>query len=208
MEVKICGMTNREDVMAALEGGADYVGFVLYPSSPRGITPLAAARLLDQVTVPCRAVAVCVNMSRAEVLRVVADCNLFAVQLHGDEPVAEFMDLGLTTWRAVKLVQGEGKARPDPADWPANRYVVDAAVPGMYGGTGETADWDQARRFAARVPTMLAGGLTPGNVAAAIGAVRPLGVDATSGVEASPGRKDCKKMHEFIENAKRSLPAS
>lgn len=200
MEVKICGTTTRDDALLALDAGADYLGFVLYPDSPRGITPLAMACILDGIDRPCRAVPVCVNMPRAEVEKIVADCALFAVQLHGDERPEEFAAFGMSIWRAVKLV-GE-RSDPNAAVWPAERFVVDAAVPGMYGGTGVTADWDAAQAFSRRRSTMLAGGLTPENVSAAVERVQPLGVDVASGIEAQPGRKDPDKVREFIARAK------
>ena len=99
-------------------------------------------------------------------------------------------------WRAVWLENGA--CRPVPADWPAARYVVDASVPGMYGGTGATADWEHAARVAESVQVMLAGGLTPDNVADAIRVVAPAGVDVSGGVERSPGQKDLVKMARFL----------
>jgi phosphoribosylanthranilate isomerase len=127
---------------------------------------------------------------------------LYAVQIHGDETAGEFRGAGLTVWRAVRL--GGGTYRPDPASWPAERYVVDAAVPGQYGGTGRPADWQAASALARRFPVMLAGGLTPRNVADAVRAVRPVGVDVASGVEIEPGRKDRRKVAAFIGAARQA----
>ena len=200
-EVKICGLTRREDASAALDAGADYLGFVVYPESPRGITPLRMVRILGGLATPCRAVGVFVNAPRGEVEKIAADASLHAVQIHGDEPPGAFADMPLPVWRAVKL-GGEHGPLPRPGDWPAERYVVDAAVRGLYGGTGQTADWDRAAAFAAAYPAMLAGGLTPDNVAEAIRAVKPLGVDVASGVEAEPGRKDHVKLRAFLKAAR------
>ncbi|MBM4143878.1 MAG: phosphoribosylanthranilate isomerase [Lentisphaerae bacterium] len=200
VEVKICGLTNQADARHALACGADYLGFVLYAGSPRGITPGAMRRILDGLGGTARAVAVFVNENAAVVRKVAEDCGLYAAQTHGDEDPAEFAALPVPVWRAVRMENGVW--RPDPGAWPAERYLVDASVPGAYGGTGVAADWDAAARLARSAPLMLAGGLTPENVAEAVRLVRPLGVDVVSGVEASPGRKDPVKVRRFISEAK------
>lgn len=201
LEIKICGLTNVEDAAAAARFGADYLGFVLYPKSPRATNAQAVAEILAALPPAVRAVGVFVNSKRAEIERVAADCRLHAVQLHGDERPEDFRELPLPVWRAVRF--RDGAWRPRPADWPgATRYVVDAAVPGRYGGTGVAADWEAAGRLAAERPVMLAGGLTLDNLAEAIRAVRPLGVDAASGVETEPGRKDHRRLRQFIERAR------
>jgi phosphoribosylanthranilate isomerase len=197
-EVKICGMTNRDDVMAALELGADYVGFVLYEKSPRGISASDMRQILEGIDVPLKAVAVFVNESRRNVEAIARDCALHAVQLNGDEKAGDFTDVPVPVWRAVRL-RGQ-ECSPDPGTFRAVRYVVDAVVPGMYGGTGVTADWDSAADLAASRPVMLAGGLDPDNVADAIRTVKPVGVDVASGVETEPGRKDRAKVRDFIRN--------
>jgi phosphoribosylanthranilate isomerase len=200
IEIKICGLTNVDDARVARDAGADYLGFVLYPKSPRGIAAVTLRAILDALDCPGRAVAVCVNLPRAEVECIARDAGLCAVQIHGDEPAGEFANFPVPVWRAVRV--GQAGATPDPAAWPAARYVVDAAAPGLYGGTGTPADWTEAARFAARRPTMLAGGLTPENVAEAIRRVRPLGVDVSSGVESAPGRKDWDRVRAFVERAR------
>lgn len=199
VEVKICGLTNRDDALAALEAGADYLGFVIYGGSPRGIAAGDAARILAGIGVPVRAVGVFVNESRANVEQIAGDCGLYAVQLHGDEEADDFVGMPVALWRSVRL---ENVTDGTLAEWGAERLVVDASVPGMYGGTGVAADWSAASRLAERCPVMLAGGLTPENVAEAIGVVRPLGVDTASGVEDRPGRKDLEKLREFVRKAK------
>jgi phosphoribosylanthranilate isomerase len=196
-EVKICGLTNRDDAAAAAAAGADYLGFVLYSGSPRGITAMDLARILDKLENMGNLVGVFVNEPRASVEKTAVDCGLCAVQIHGDEGPEGFVDFPVPVWRAV-CVEGS-TASPSPRAWPAARYVVDAAVAGMYGGTGQAADRDAAARLAAELPVMLAGGLRPDNVAAAVRAVRPLGVDTASGVEAEPGKKDHAKLKAFIE---------
>ncbi len=196
-QVKICGITNLADARAALEAGADYLGFVLYAKSPRHIAPAALRRVLDRLRADARVIVVAVNARRALIEKLAQDCRLHAVQLHGSERLDDWMDLPLPIWRAFHLQNGASD--PDPAQWPAARYVLDAFVPGRYGGTGQTADWKIAARLAKRMPLMLAGGLNPQNVAAAIRQVRPLGVDTAGGVEAAPGRKDRRKLEDFIK---------
>ncbi len=195
-EIKICGLTNKSDAVAALEMGADYLGFILYSGSPRGISAEDLRGILDNLGGIRNGVGVFVNESPSVVAKVAADCALCAVQMHGDEPVGAFDDFPLPVWRAVTF--RDGACCPDPSSWLAERYVVDAAVPGVYGGSGVTADWKAAAEMALRRPVMLAGGLTSENVAAAIRTVQPLGVDTASGVEAEPGRKDHSKMEAFI----------
>lgn len=203
IEVKICGMTSLDDARMALDLGADYIGFVLYRRSPRFVAPRKLRRIADQLPATARVVAVFVNETRRTVEQIAADCALHAVQLHGDEKPGAFEGLPITLWRAVRY-QGRTWV-PRPWLWPAERFVVDAAVRGQYGGTGRRTDWKAAARFAARRPVMLAGGLTPENVARAIRAVRPGGVDAVSGVESVPGRKDPVRMERFIRAAKAAV---
>jgi phosphoribosylanthranilate isomerase len=196
IEIKICGLTNRDDLCTAIEAGADYVGFVLYERSARGISVSRMQALLAGLAVPVRAVGVFVNMARAEVERVCRDTPLYAAQMHGDEDVSDFLGFPGRMWRAVALRGGQPV--PEPAGWPADRYVLDAAVAGQYGGTGVKADWDWAASMAQCWPVMLAGGLTALNVEDAVRRVRPRGVDVASGVEMSPGRKDPVKVRAFV----------
>ena len=196
VEIKICGLTNRVDAQAAIDMGADYLGFVLYPESPRAVTPEQLVDLLAGLRGEYRAVGVFVNESCESVERVVESCGLHAAQVHGDESAEAFSGTGCVLWRALWVE--DGLCRPDPAAWPAARYVVDASVPGLYGGTGVTADWEQAARVAESVQVMLAGGLTADNVAEAIRVVSPAGVDVSGGVERRPGKKDPAEIERFI----------
>jgi len=196
IQIKICGITNEADAEAAVEAGADYLGIIFHPPSPRFVSLEIARRIV----VAARGVPVAgvfVNASPGAVAAAVSYCGLGVAQRHGDEAGGGYDRVGARLWRAVKYESGRWK--PDPARWPAERYVVDAAVAGMYGGTGSLADWTEAAEIAARLPVMLAGGLTPGNVTRALGAVRPLlGVDVSGGVESAPGRKDREKMFDFV----------
>ena len=203
IDVKICGLTNIEDALAAAGLGADYLGFVLYPKSPRGIDAGRLARISERLPEEVKKVAVFVNTPREEVIRIAEDSGLHAVQIHGDEKASEFRDMPVRVWRAVSVA--DGVCVPVPSEWAAERYVVDAHVPGQYGGSGEMADWAFAHDLADECRVMLAGGLTPGNVAGSIRAVRPAGVDTASGVEEGPGKKDHRKVAEFISRAREAV---
>ncbi|MEI7880210.1 MAG: phosphoribosylanthranilate isomerase [bacterium] len=197
--VKICGLTNLDDARWALEQGADYLGFVLYPKSPRHVAVEALAKIVARLPEHARTVGVFVNMEPDLVKQIASDCRLSAVQLNGDEAPADFSDFSVPVWRAVRLEAG--RWNPVPEQWRAERFVLDAASP-AYGGSGLKIDWAVGRDFASRHPAMLAGGLEPDSVAEAIRQVRPMGVDVSSGVECSPGKKDFRKVAAFIANAR------
>ncbi len=200
MDIKICGLTNTADAQFAIEAGADYLGFVLYPDSPRGITVGALAKIRETLLQSIPLVAVMVNPSVAAAREAVEVGGAAFVQVHGAVDHANFVDFPYPLWRAVRA--GGSMLDPEPRDWPAERYLVDAAVPGQHGGTGVRADWRVAARLASKYPVMLAGGLTPEVVAEAIGVVRPAGVDVSSGVEGLPGRKDHALVRAFIQAAR------
>jgi phosphoribosylanthranilate isomerase len=206
VQVKICGLTSLDDALAAMDSGADYLGFNFYAKSPRHIEPEACARITAELSrreVQVKTVGVFVNHSPAEVAALLDECRLDLAQLHGDEQVEHLPEL---RGRAFKVVRGatpsedalQALAQFGPGQ-PA--FLLDAHAPGMYGGTGQLADWNAAGALAARYPIFLAGGLTPDNVAAAIAQVSPWGVDVASGVEAAPGKKDAAKMKAFVQNA-------
>ena len=198
--IKICGLTNYDDALAAREAGADYLGFVTYAKSPRAIEAAYLRAICEKLPAGARTAGVFVNAARAEVEKAACDCGLTVVQLHGDESGGEFHELAWPLWRAIRL--SGGLCRPLPENWPCDLYVVDAAPDGVYGGAGQTVDWNAAADFARRHAMLLAGGLTPENVSEAICAVRPAGVDVASGVESSPGRKDRAQVRLFIERAR------
>jgi len=202
LEIKICGITNIEDARAALVLEVDYLGFIFYPKSPRAVTAEQVKQILGELEEPCKAVGVFVNSPCEEVEGVVEACGLYAAQIHGDETAEMFAGSTLRLWRALKLMP-TGPV-PDPKKWAAERYVVDAAVPGAYGGTGVTADWEVARDVACACPVLLAGGLTPDNVGVAIRAVQPLGVDVSSGVELGKGKKDHERLKAFVTQARKA----
>lgn len=201
IDVKICGLTSLADACAALDAGADFLGFVLFPGSKRALTPSALARIADKLPRQTRLIGVFVDQAPTLIEQVAVDCRLYAAQLHGDECSEDYTGLTVPVWRAFRMV--DGMPRPAPGEWRADRFVMDAASTGLeYGGTGRTADWGAAARLARDRPLMLAGGLNPGNIARAIKTVRPLGVDVAGGVERAPGIKDVRLMREFIDAAR------
>jgi len=194
--IKFCGLRRQEDVDAALTAGADALGFVMWPESPRAATAAGIADLRSQAPVP--RVGVIVNLSPAEAREAVAVARLQALQLHGEEDPRAYVSLGVPIIRAVQL---RSQADVDAAlTLPADVTVlVDAAAGAARGGTGTTANWPLAAEVARRRPVILAGGLTPGNVGDAIRSVRPWGVDVSSGVESAPGVKDHAKLLAFAD---------
>jgi len=201
-EIKICGITNRDDAMRASELEVDFIGFIFYERSPRAVLSECVAPIVDELAGAVKPVGVFVDESPEHIAGVCERCGLYAAQLHGAESPGAFAALPLRLWRSVRC--GAGHCRPDPADWTVERFVVDADVPGRYGGTGQRADWTKAEALARRYPVMLAGGLTSDNVTQAIRAVGPRGVDVVSGTEQRPGIKDPVKLEAFV-NAVRSV---
>lgn len=203
IRVKICGITALEDALAAVEAGADLLGFNFYPKSPRYLTPEACVRLVASLPAPVLKVGVFVNEPAGDVARILAECGLDLAQLHGDEPPGELQSLG---GRAFKAFRGLGQQHAEfaAAGPGAPAFLIDGYSPALYGGTGQTADWSAARAIAEQYPILLAGGLTPENVGVAIAQAQPWGVDVASGVESAPGRKEHARVHAFIQAAKQA----
>jgi phosphoribosylanthranilate isomerase len=198
--VKICGITNLEDALAAVEAGADLLGFNFYRRSPRYVTPEVARGIIEKLPEPVASVGVFVNEPGPEAVeRIAREAGAGAAQLHGDE-TPEFCSRirGLLTIKALRVGPGYDAARA--AEFGTDAVLLDAFVKGEWGGTGHTFDWTLARRTRESVPKLfLAGGLTPANVAAAVEAVNPYAVDVCSGVESAPGRKSLRLMRRFVE---------
>ncbi len=207
MHIKICGLTTLDDAQAAIAAGADYLGFNFYPASPRYLKPETCAEILNQLRARrahVRTVGIFVNETPAQVRAVLDLCGLDLAQLHGAEPPEILQAL----WgRAYKAFRGAGQAHAAyaAAGPGAPAFLVDAYAPQAFGGTGQVADWPAAQALAAHYPLFLAGGLTPENVAEAVRQVKPWGVDVASGVEDAPGKKDAKKIKDFVAAAKGAL---
>jgi phosphoribosylanthranilate isomerase len=230
--VKICGLTNLDDARVAVAAGADLLGFIFYAKSPRYVTPERVAAIVqslrsDKVTEsPCHPltpspphpvtlspqfVGVFVNASVAEIQATVAQVGLDFVQLHGNETAEWFAPLAGRAYKAVRpadaaAAQAQAEAFAPLGCVAGPSLLIDAYDPNAYGGTGKQTDWHVAADLARQHPgLLLAGGLTPENVAAAIDVVQPWGVDVASGVEAEPGRKDHAKVRQFVAEVRARL---
>lgn len=203
MLIKICGITSLADARAAVNAGADALGFMFYRPSKRFITPMAARAIIDQLPAGIARVGVFVNAPEPEVREVVAVTGIDTLQFHGEETpefCAGFRPLRL--WKAFRVESADSlrHMRHFPA---VDAWLLDSHVAGSHGGTGRGFDWDLAigAKLKGR-PVILAGGLNPENVAAAVAQVRPYGIDVSSGVESAPGIKDHAKIAAFIRNAR------
>lgn len=204
LRVKICGITNHDDARHAADAGADELGFNFFPESPRYVTQETAAAIVDEIGSRVTSVGVFVNEQIDTIRRCVETVGLDIVQLHGDESPDLAAEIGRTM--QVKVIKA-WRVGPDfesvtLADHPADHFLLDTFVRGSFGGSGQTFDWSKAAEVAKVSKIYLAGGLTPLNVKEAIRIVRPYAVDVASGVEERPGRKDAKKVIDFIRNAK------
>lgn len=214
MHIKICGITNLEDAMAAAAGGADHLGFNFYPKSPRCVSAETCERIIAAVRRQhpgVTMVGVFVNSPVEEMAAVAWQCKLDMIQLSGDEATATVVGLAARRIPAFKVVRASmdrerialyaGMNAQKPA------LLLDSSAPGQFGGSGQTADWEWAAAIAREYPVFLAGGLTPENLDAAIRKVNPWGVDAASGVESAPGWKDRGKMAVFLTTAQQTTGA-
>ena len=195
MLVKICGITRMEDAEAAVALGAGAIGFVFWPRSPRAVDPERARSIAAALPPFVTTLGVFVNQAPAFVNDVAARVGLGAVQLHGDEQVGVLEQIDRPVVKAFAMAGNE-----DADAWPTRvRLLIDVHDPAQRGGTGRTVDWGRAAAIAARRPVLLAGGLNAANVADAIRAVRPFGIDVSSGVESSPGVKDHVRLRALFE---------
>ncbi len=203
-KIKICGITNQKDAEFAVQEGADALGFVFYAQSPRYVQPAVAQHIIASLPPFVVTVGVFVNHDLDMVKRVFDDCGLSLAQLHGDESPAFCESLQRPVLRAIRL--RDRSSYLALAEWKGRigvrGFIIDAFSPTAYGGTGHTTDWSLAGEVAKAVPMLLAGGLTPENVQEAICQVQPYGVDVSSGVEQSPGRKDPAKIRDFIQSVR------
>jgi phosphoribosylanthranilate isomerase len=198
--VKVCGITRLEDAELAVELGAWALGFILWPQSPRAADPAVAAGIAAALRRRAELVGVFVNATFDEIAHAADELHLSHLQLHGDEGPAFCAEAGRRTGaKVIKAVRVASAADfQDLERYHTDFHLLDTDARGLRGGTGETWDWALAARRRRKVPAILSGGLTPGNVAAGIEAVDPYAVDVSSGVEASPGVKDPAKLAAFM----------
>src|ERR1700722_19809565 len=199
--VKICGITNVADGLAAAEAGADMIGLMFYESSPRHITLARAAEISRALPPFLMRVGVFVNAPADYVLRAIGECNLTMLQFHGDETSDFCTQFGLMNMKAIRVRDAGSLAQLE--NYQTDAFLLDAHSKNGLGGTGEKFNWElavEAQKFGK--PIFLAGGLTPENVADAVRKVHPFGVDVSSGVESAPGIKDHAKVKAFIAAVK------
>jgi phosphoribosylanthranilate isomerase len=201
VKVKICGITNIDDAIAAVDFGADALGFVFFEKSPRYISHADAAAIIKKLPSFITTIGVFVNENPGQVEKIIDLTHIDVVQLHGNEP-PEMCDVSR---RVIKAIRVKSLESLDPLinyKDKVSAFLLDTFTPDTFGGTGQIFNWDiaiDAKQFGRII---LAGGLTPDNIADAVRRVRPYGVDVSSGVESGKGRKDHKKMRLFIEMAK------
>ncbi|MEE4252558.1 MAG: phosphoribosylanthranilate isomerase [Desulfuromusa sp.] len=200
--VKICGITNLEDALCAVFEGADALGFVFYKGSPRYIRPEKAGEIISALPPFVTTVGLFVNAGSEIIQQTMQTAGLGVVQLHGDETPE---DCCLDTYPVIKAVRvRDADSLADTGSYNVSALLLDAWNDQHYGGTGESFDWQLAKKLTGRTPLILAGGLRPENVAEAIRVVNPYAVDVSSGVEKSPGNKDHDKVRQFIQQVKKS----
>jgi phosphoribosylanthranilate isomerase len=208
-KIKICGLTSLHDAELAASGGAWAVGLVFHPESPRRCDPEMAAEIGAALKRRTEVVGVFVNAPLDEVVAAVESCSLTIVQLHGEEGPLYCEEArrrsGAKVIKAAR-VRSAAEVRTLSA-YKTDYHMLDAYVPGQPGGTGQRFDWSLAADHPGRPPLLLSGGIRPDNVAEAVELVRPFAVDVSSGVEASPGRKDPGKLRELFKAVHEAAPA-
>jgi len=208
--VKVCGVTNLGDAERAAEHGAWAIGLIFHPDSPRGCAPEAAAEIGERLRRRVEVTGVFVNHSLDDLAELAELASLSILQLHGDEGPAYCAEAarrtGAKVMKAMRVRDAASVRRLE--SFHTDFHMLDAYVPGSYGGTGERFEWDLAKAHPREVPLVLSGGLTPENVAEAIAVTRPFAVDSASGTEASPGRKDPAKLAALFRAVERAPAAA
>jgi phosphoribosylanthranilate isomerase len=201
VHVKICGITSLEDARAAIDAGTDALGFVFYPPSPRYVTPEQAERIIQRLPPFVTTVGLFVDLALDIVNDTAARCGLDRIQLHGRETPEFCAQVTRPVIKAFRVKNTESLAHLSA--YRVSAYLLDAYVEGaLPGGTGASFSWELAAQAKPYGPVILAGGLTPENIEAAIAQIRPYGVDVSTGVEHAPGIKDRQKVCDFITRAK------
>ncbi len=200
VRAKICGITNRDDALCVVDNGADALGFNFYEKSLRYIAPEKAGEIVFDLPPFVTPVGVFVNASDREIDIAVKLAGLRAIQLHGDEPPEACLGHAVPVIRALRV--GCNFDVQIMRSYLVSTFLLDTERAGSYGGTGKTFDWTKAVGAKGYGRIILAGGLNPGNVREAIERVGPYAVDASSGVEAEPGKKDHKKVRDFLTRVK------
>ena len=196
MRIKICGITNSEDALMAADLGADALGFIFAKESRRTIMPDDARKIIDSLPPFVVPVGVFVDSLAEEILSTIPQTGIQCVQLHGNESPEEYAEIKVPIIKAFRVKTNfQANAL---LQFPAAAYLLDSFVDEVVGGTGKTFDWNAAVAAKACGRIILAGGLTPDNIADAITQVQPYGVDVSSGVESAPGKKDKRKLQQLF----------
>ena len=201
LRIKICGITNLEDALAATDYGADALGFVFHKKSPRNVTPETAKKIISELPPYITTVGVFVNEKKDDIEKIVRFSGLDIIQLHGSEPP----EMCRMCRKVIKAIRVKDLTSLEPLNkYKVSAFLLDTYSPNATGGTGRIFNWDIAVEAKKMGRIILAGGLTPENVAEAIRWVMPFAVDAATGVESKTGKKDHKKLRQFIESARKA----
>ncbi len=200
IRIKICGITNLDDAMTAVEAGVDALGFVFVPDTPRHIHVELATHIIERLPPFITAVGLFVDDDSARIQAIADQCRLDIVQLHGNESPQFCRVLNRKIIKAIRI--GSASSLSHLSDYSVNGFLLDTYVVGKMGGTGKVFDWKLASKAKKYGRIILAGGLNSDNVADAVHLVKPYGVDVSSGVEATPGKKDSNKVRKFIESVR------
>ncbi|MDD5495735.1 MAG: phosphoribosylanthranilate isomerase [Candidatus Omnitrophica bacterium] len=204
--IKICGITNKIDALAAADLGVDMLGFVFYKGSKRHVEPKMARDIINELPVSVKRVGVFVDEKREKVLEIAQDAYLDMLQFHGDE-TPEYCGSFYTQEKRYKIIKAfrikDKESLKHVNDYDVDYYLLDTYNGDSIGGSGEVFDWKVLRDFEFLKPVILAGGLTPLNISKAIDEILPYGVDVSTGVERSPGKKDPELMKKFVEKVRK-----
>ncbi len=201
VKVKICGITNLDDALAAIDHGADALGFVFFKKSPRHISPAKAKAIIKKLPPFISSIGVFVNENKKNIEKIISHTGINTIQLHGNEP-PKACNLSRPAIKAIRVKAIDNLGIISRYKNKVSAFLLDTYTPEIFGGTGQIFNWDiaiEAKQFG---KIILAGGLTPENVEQAVRQVHPYAVDVSSGVEAEKGKKDYRKMKLFIERAK------
>ncbi len=202
VRIKICGITNTEDALLAVEAGAHAIGFV-FAESPRQVDPQTVRQIVQVLPPFVSKVGVFVNEDTQKVKHIAASCSLDLLQLHGNESAACCFEFSQRIIKAMRV--RDQSILEELPKYKVDAFLLDGFVPGKPGGTGKSFNWDIAAAAKAHGRIILSGGLTPENVEEAIARVKPYAVDVSSGVELEAGKKDPKKMRAFVEAVTRCI---
>ena len=204
MKIKICGITNKVDALAAAGLGVDMLGFVFYDKSKRYVAPKIAEDIINELPPFIGRVGIFVDMNKEDVIKIAEDAGLDILQFHGNE-APEYCNYFKDKYKVIKAFRVKTKADlKNINNYNTDYYLFDTYKSECVGGTGESFDWTILKDFEILKPMILSGGLSPDNVERAIKEVAPFAVDVSSGVESAPGKKDIELLKKFVENVRKA----